>query len=430
MPVSSEKRRLIENFFSLSILQGANYILPLITVPYLVRVLGPGNYGVISFAQAFVQYFVIFTDYGFNLSATRKISVFRESPEKIQRIFNAVIFIKTMLALLSVLCILLIVTLVGKFQANKSVYFFTTGMILGNLLFPVWLFQGLEKMRYITLLNVLGRMLYIALVFSFVHKQTDFLYVPLLNSICLILSGLLSLVIINNIFGIKLKKVSMADVWEEAKEGWHAFVSTLAISLYTVSNTFILGLFASNTVVGYYSAGEKIIKAFLGMLSPVSQAVYPYTAKYAHESPARAVIFIRKLLLIVGGVSLALSFFLFFLSGLLVKIILGGQYGESILVVKYLSFLVFIIALSNIFGIQTMLNFQMKKQFSQVLITAGIINILMAVLLVPHYQHIGTCISVLITEMFVTIAMFITLQRHGIYLLTAGLGHAERGSRV
>jgi len=112
------RKTLLENFLSLSFLQVANYILPLVTLPYLIRVLGPEKFGLIAFAQAFIGYFQILTDYGFNLSATREISINREDKDKVSEIFSSVMIIKIFLFIFSLLIILFIVFFFDKFRGD------------------------------------------------------------------------------------------------------------------------------------------------------------------------------------------------------------------------------------------------------------------------------------------------------------------------
>jgi PST family polysaccharide transporter len=411
------RRRLFENFLSLSFLQVANYIFPLITLPYLVRVLGPEKFGLISFAQAFIGYFVILTDYGFNLSATREIAIYREDKEKISEIFSSVMVIKFFLFLLALGIMSAIIFTFEKFKQDWKIYYLTFGMVLGQVLFPVWFFQGMERMKYITFLNILAKLIFTIAIFVFVRKVEDYLYVPLLNSSGFIVAGVLGLWIILKDFGIEFKMPSWKEIKYQLKEGWYIFISTVAISLYTISNTFILGLFTNNTIIGYYSAAEKIIKAIQGLLGPISQTIYPHVSKLMYESKEYGIKFLRKVTFLIGSFSFVLSLIIFIFADLIVRIVLGFQYTESVIVLKILAFLPFIIGLSNIFGIQTMLTLNFRKAFSNILISASCLNLVLALILVSSLKHIGISISVLISEMFVTVSMYIYLKNKGIKIL-------------
>jgi len=416
--ISDDKRRLLGNFFSLSVLQGANYLLPLITLPYLVRVLGPEKFGLVAFAQAFIGYFIILTNYGFNLSATREISINRENKEKITEIFSSVITIKFLLGIISFLILILFLTFIPRFGNDRLLYIFTFGMVLGNILFPVWFFQGMERMKYITILNIVAKGIFTVCIFIFIRKMSDYFYVPLINSMGYLFAGGLSLKIVLKDFKINFRLPAVKSIKYQLKESWHIFISQVAVSLYTISNVFILGLFTNNTIVGYYSAAEKLIKAARGLLVPVSQTVYPYISKLVTESKQRALSFIKKLIILVASGSFVISLSVFILAVPIVNIILGSQYQQSIIVLRILAFLPFIIGLNNIFGIQTMLTFNLKKPFSRILISAGLLNITLALILAPCYWHVGISIAVVVTEIFVTFSMFLYLKKKRIKIFS------------
>ncbi len=304
-----------------------------------------------------------------------------------------------------------------KFRMDWIIYYMTFGTILGQVLFPVWFFQGMERMKYITFLNITSKLISTVAIFVFIHKTSDYIYVPLINSLGYILSGVFALLIVFRDFEIKFIIPHFKSLKHQLKEGWYIFISTVAISLYTISNTFILGLLTNNTIVGYYAAAEKIIKAVQGLMGPVSQTIYPYISKLVIESKENSVKFIRKMTFLIGYIGFMISCILFLLASFIVNILLGKEYMPSILVLRILAFLPFIIALSNIFGIQTMLNFNYKKAFSRILIGASIINIVLSFALIPFYKEIGTSIAVLISEIFVTTSMFFYLQSKGIRIL-------------
>ena len=413
----SHKKTLISNFLSLSGVQLASYVLPLINVPYLVRVLGPEKFGLIAFAQAFIGYFLLITDYGFNLTATREISINRNNEQKISEIFSSVMIIKMGLLFLSFLTLCLFVFTIDKFKIEWKVYLASFGVVAGNALFPTWFFQGMEKMKQVALLNILSKAIFTGSIFVFIRTQSDYIYLPLINSAGFVAAGLLSLWMIFRQFGVSLKVPTLGSIKFQLNEGWHIFLSQIAINLYTVSNTFILGLFTNNTIVGYYSAGEKIVRAVLGTLGPLSQTIYPHISKLSSESRESALVFIRKVVKLVVVPSFLVSLVLLIFAPLISDIVLGKQFKESIHVIQILSFLPFLISLSNLFGIQTMLNFGLKKTFTKILATGSFVNIFLGLILVVPLQHIGIAISALASEMCVSVYMFIILEQHNLNVL-------------
>jgi len=408
---SPTRKRLTENFLSLSVLQALNYLLPLITLPYLVRILGPEKFGLVAFAQAFIGYFIIFTDYGFNLSATREISIHREKKEKVSEIFNSVMTVKFLLGILNFIILTLILTLVPKFGNDWLVYVFTSGMVLGNILFPVWFFQGMEKMKYITILNIVAKGIFTVCIFVFIKKMADYIYVPLINSIGFLVAGALSLGMVFKDFGIRYSFPTIDAIKYQLKEGWHIFISKAAISLYTTSNAFILGLFSNNTIVGYYSAAEKIVKAVQGLLTPVSQTVYPYFSKLYSTDKKRAVIVLKKALYLVGSTTFLISGVVSIFSPLISKIVLGPLFLESIPVLRILIFIVFAIGVNNILGIQGLVAFGYKEEFARIVGFCSLFHLGIITILILRYSLIGVAIGTVITESLIGVIEYSVLKR-------------------
>ncbi|WP_252718899.1 oligosaccharide flippase family protein [Acinetobacter sp. TUM15509] len=178
---TEEKKRFITNFFSLATLQGLNYILPLLTLPYLVRVLGAEKFCLLAFATAIVGYFIVLTDYGFNFTATREISLNKEYKEKLNEIFSSVMIIKSVLFFVSLIILTLLIIFFQKFNVDPWLYYLTFGTVLGQILFPVWFFQGVEQMRYITVINIVSKVFFTIAIFVLVKHSSDYLLVTFLT---------------------------------------------------------------------------------------------------------------------------------------------------------------------------------------------------------------------------------------------------------
>lgn len=407
-------KTLLKNFTSLSILQISNYLFPLITFPYLVRVLGPDKFGLVNFAAAFVGYFGILTDYGFNLSANRKISIHRNDKRKVNEIFNSVLIIKIILFFISALIICIIIFVIPKFRNEYLTYLFSFGAILGNVLFPVWFFQGNENMKFITILNIIFKSITTLLIFLLVTKSNDYNILVLLNSLSFITIGIFSLIIIRIHFKIKFIIPSGNEIIFHLKEGWYIFISTIGISLYTISNTFILGIFTNNIIVGYYSVAEKIINVLEGIMNPLSQTLYPHLSLLAANSPKEYKSKIPKLSAMLGTIGLIISGLTIIFAPEICKLLLGEQYNQSIIVLRILSPLPFLLSLSIVYANLGLLAFGLLKKWASVILFSSLISVIGAVLFVYvfHLQHIGTAINVTLTESLVLLLSFYTYKKY------------------
>jgi PST family polysaccharide transporter len=414
-PPASDGRRVFGNFVSLSIVQFANYLAPVITLPYLFRVLGLEKYGLTELARAISVYFLMLTDYGFSLSATQEISVHRDDPGKVSEVFSAVLLLKSLLLVLSLALLSLLVLVVPRLRADWPVYYLSFGNVVGMWLFPIWLFQGLERMKYIPLLSVTAKMLYVLAILGLIHGPADYLYAPLLQSASAILIGLAGLILALWKFRVRFRMVSAAVLKREFVNGWHLFLSKTAITFYTATNVVILGLFTDNTFVAYYAAGDKIIRALTdGLHIPLSQAIFPHIGRLAFQSQPAALRFAARVARLLSLATLTISAGTFVAAPWIARIVLGPNADGSVPVIRILSLLPFIVGLSNIFGTQIMVNFGLKKLLARILAAAGLLNIVLALLFVMSLQHVGIALASLATEIFVTTVMFVALRKRGL----------------
>ncbi len=273
-----ERRHLLSNFFSLTALQGASYILPLLTLPYLVRVLGVEKFGLISFAQAVNTYFSIIVGYGFNLSATKSISVNRNDSEKVSEIFFSVMIIQGILLLISFLILVVMIFSFDRIRDDSWLFLSTFGMVVGGAFFPVWYFQGIENMKITSGLNIGIKLFFTLMVFLLVNGPGDFLYVPILNSFGYLAAAAVSLFLIWRSKAIKPVIPSIQILKNCFSDSTQFFLSRLANDGNQAFLPFVIGLFYGNSVLGNFSMVEKLYRAFYGLFSPILLTIYPYMA--------------------------------------------------------------------------------------------------------------------------------------------------------
>lgn len=270
---------LIENFLSLTILQGINYLLPLITIPYLYNHLGVERYGLVNFAISFIQYFLIVTDFGFGLSGTRYIAENRDHKEAIDTYVNSATFSRIGICIISFAVLLICLFLIPSLRQEKVFFLLFFGQVIGNIMSPYWFFQGMEQMRFITMMTVITKILSLTPLFFVVKDSVDYFYIPICYSVGSIGSGIICLYLMKKRFGVNFFFPKIKNIVIVTKDSANYFLSRISVSMFTNTNTFVLGLVLGNTIVGYYSLADKVYQALTGIYQPLVAAIFPYMTK-------------------------------------------------------------------------------------------------------------------------------------------------------
>ncbi|WP_419078550.1 flippase [Phascolarctobacterium faecium] len=405
---------LINNVLSLACIKGLQYILAFVTFPYLTRVLQVENFGAVVFAQGIIQYFVLLTDYGFNLIAPRDIAM-QDDMEERGKVFASIFFSKVvLLAFSSVFFGISLLVLNMFYGIDIILYLLTFTLVIGYVLYPIWFFQGIQQMKYITFVDVLAKIISLCGIFYFVNSAEDYLIAAFFQAINPLIAAVASWCILYKNYPEVFCLTDIKSIKAELLKGWSVFISSIAINLYTASNLVFLGMLTNNTVVGYFSGAKKIIDNITALFSPITQAVYPHISKLAAESKLKALEFIKKVFLLLGVGNFLLSLFICIFADWIIKTLLGVGYEQSVMLLRIMAFLPFIIALSNVFGVQTMLPFGMQSTFSKILMGAAGLNTVIVVPAIYFLESVGVSISIMVTECVVTGMMFFALNKHGL----------------
>jgi len=405
------------NFIVLMSLQISTYVVPLLTLPWLTRILSPGGYGQLSFALAFTMYFVTFSNYGFYLTATPQIAIHRHDRTQRSKIFWAT-FLAQALIMVTGFVVLLTLTLIFKRLADdRELLVIGYGMVFGAILLPTWYFQGVEDLRVISGLVFIGRALSVPAMFLLVRGKGDIYWAMGVNATVPTLSGIGVFIYLFARREIEFIRVPLSDIFAVIRDGWRVFMATAVADFYASSNTVVLALLSGNVAAGYFAAGDKLIRAALGMLSPLKTAAYPHISYLMHHAREDAFAFLRKMLVVQGVIVFTMSLTIFLAAPYAVKILYGPQFLPTVDVLRWMAFVPFMAGLTDVLGVQTMLPLGLKVQFSRVLLASGVLNFTVLILLAKLFGAPGAAATVLITETMIVLAMAYTLSLQGVGLL-------------
>ena len=387
---SKDGKVLMENFAYLSLLQIAGYVFPLLTLPYLSRVIGVEGFGKIAFASGIMVWIQTIADWGFNFTATRDVAKNREDKEKVSEIFSNVLWARCMLMVVSLAVLSVLVLFIPKFRENAAVIFVTFLMIPGHVMFPDWFFQAMERMKYITVLNLLSKLLFTVAVFVFIKDKDNYILQPLFVSLGFVVSGIIAMYYILGRWRVRLCRPSWLGIKTTIKNSTDVFVNNLMPNLYNSFSVVLLGMWGGSVSNGKLDAGNRFVNIVQQFMTIISRVFYPFLSRRIDKHD----LYVKFNVL----VALCLSVMLFFGAPLLIRIFFTEEFNDSILVLRILSVSILFLSLSNIYGTNYMIIEGYERKLRNVTAISSLIGFVLSFPLIYNFDFVGAAITVTLTR--------------------------------
>ena len=412
------KKGVVKNVFSLGVVQLCNYVFPFITIPIISRIIGPDKFGVINFAAAFMTYFTLLINYGFDLSATRAITNSNNDPAVRDRIFNQVMLAKIVLFSVSLVVFLVCLFTVPQLKNEKAVALFSFILCFSWVITPNWLYQAMQELSRVAIFNVFTKIIFTVVILVMIKQKDDYIWQPLAMSLAQLIVGIFSFAYAIKRYRIHLRLAKLKPVMELLWNERVIFFSMVVINLYTTTNVVLLGFLQSPTQVGYYTAGYRLIIILQSlMMMPISQALFPFIGSAFSVSKEKGLDTVRQIVPVISLLTVSAALVMFLVGHFIIMILYGHKFEPSIIVFRILAFLPVIIGWSNLLGIQTMLNLKMDKQFFRITATGAVSSIALNFILVTQFGFVGSALTWLCTEIFIVVAMYVVLSKHNINIV-------------
>lgn len=395
---------MMENIFFLYAVHIFNYGVPLLMIPWLTRHLGLAAWGEFALAEAMGRYVSLFIEYGFSLSGTREVARYQHDAEYRSSLLAGVLGGQCALAGASLLVAFAMSFVLPGFR--ESPLLFWSAIVWGVLdaFNLMWYFQGIEQARRAGMLDIAARALGVFLIFLAVHNPDDGWKAFAARGIASALS--LALCTRAAYAAMPLRKPAIVDALNMLRQGFSMFLLRSSINLYLLSNVLVLGLFVPPQIVGLYSGAEKISRAAVALLNPITQAVYPRVSRIVHSGAQGAGSLVRISMAVMGGGGLLTALSVFLLAPFIVRVLLGKGFEEAIPILRFLCILHPLVALNNVLGIQWLIPHGLDRKYNMITVGAGAVNVLAGMLLVPDLMQFGVVWSTILAEglMFLAIA--------------------------
>lgn len=398
--MSSLKKNILYN----SIRVGSNLVFPLVTFPYVTRIMGPDTLGLFNYITAIVAYFTLFAGLGFPLYGTREVAQAKEDKFKLQSVTNA-IFSANLISCI-VVYIAFFVTSLFLYEGEVAfwLYLIIGFSILLSCISLDWFFQGVEDFKYITVRSIIIKIISVACLYIFVKDKNDIVIYAILTVMGTCGNNLLNLIRINKY--VKLR-FTFRDCIKHVKGASVLFLGSIAVSLYTSLNSIMVGALGSMAAVAFFNIGNRLVQMLMTVLGAITSSIIPRMSYLVSKRDEEEVNKLqKKTLLVLLYISIPMMFGIIALADPIIFLFCGAEFSPSSVVMQILSPLLVIITLSGFVGHQVLIPLHKEKYGNYCVIGGAITNLSLNFFLIPNYAEAGVAISVVLSEIVVTIMHF------------------------
>jgi PST family polysaccharide transporter len=383
----------------------AGLVVPLLTVPWLARMLGPAGWAPVLVAQALANWAILVLEFGFDLAGTRDVAQ-AESHDAMARTAAAVQRARLLLTPLVAAGVVGVALLLGH---ETRLIAGTVGFVVARGLSPYWFFQGKQRIRAAALIDTLGKVLPAAAMFALVRRAEDGWWVIALQAAG---AGLATMALTWRVHRQhELPAVTTREALHALRGAAPMFAARAASGLYLQANTLILSLMAPVVAVATYGGAERIVRAAINLLVPLTQALFPRMSQLAIAAPAQALTEIRRTLMVLVGGAIGGALMIALLGNTVIALLLGPSYADSVAVLRVLVLAIPLVAAGTVLGIYWALPWRRERLFLGAILLGGAVNLTLAALLVPQWSAMGMATAVIAAETSVTTFLAVAFVR-------------------
>jgi O-antigen/teichoic acid export membrane protein len=410
----------IQNFIFLVIIQSSNVLISIISMPLLIQSIGVDQFGLVNLALSVIILLNILVGFGYNLSAPREVALNQNDKTSLSHVVSNVFSAKILLASIAVLIIFIGIHGLNLFQEYRTILAFSALLLFSEATLPLWFFQGMEKMKLISIANIFSKLLYLMGIVLFIHSPEQSKWVNFMMGVFGLGINIFLLLYIQEFLRIKFFRPEFFTIWESLKNNVLLFLSNLASHISINGGLIILSFFSEAETLGMYSLAERVVMVLRLFPALIIQAFFPNSSKLFKQDQRIFFKFLRKVYLrvIVAGALLGVATYL--AAPWAIQVLSRSDLDESVTYLRLLSAIPFLACL-NVGNIMLLLVADLKEVLFKASWMMCLYMIGVSLFLTSLNGGVGLCIAIISTEVVVFIICTVLLYRknrsliHGFY---------------